>query len=108
MSLTPQEKDALRKAGDLTAKVRQAEADGRVAAALAHRTGQYLMLKGSGAARSDQARLDHLQKVLLRCNRWRYGSRQSRPSYVLHDQVPEDGATGIAIAQAFDTARDGD
>ena len=65
MSLTPQEKDALRRAGDLTAKVRQAEADGRVAAALAHRTGQYLMLKGSGAAGSDQARLDHPQKGVV-------------------------------------------
>ena len=48
------------------------------------------------------------KKVLLRCNHWRCGSRQSRPSYVLYAQVPEDGATGIVIAQAFDTARDGD
>jgi len=106
--LTPQEKAALRKAGDLTAKVRQAEADGRPAAALAHRTGQYLMLKGSGEAATDNDRLNHLQRVLSRYNRWRYGPRQSQPSYVFYARPPEDEATGVLIAQAIESANDDD
>ena len=48
------------------------------------------------------------KKVLLRCNHWRCGSRQNRPSCVFCAQAPEDEAAGIVIAQAFDSARDGD